>query len=1185
MSITIQKQPVSKTVNQGESTFFEVIAISVGNPSTAVKYQWQEHDGKTWIYIFDSGKNNGQITPYLGTELATLQIISIPYSMNGKKYRCMVSDMNQSVYTNEVTLTVEIPPHITKHPVDITVNSGQDATFSVTADGTNLIYQWQKAPGNTWANIEGSASTLKISSVNVDLNGCKYRCIVSNVTDKSVTSNQAKLTVKAPPSTMPVITTQPKNITVNDGGDATFSLTATGSNLKYQWYVSNNGVTWLPTSDSGSGTSTSYSGSNTNTLKISKVAAYMNGYKYCCKVSNSATGENVTSNEVTLTVTVAIQPTPPVIITHPINKTVIAGQNTEFSVVATGNPAPEYQWLYYPNGSNSGLNVPNAPPYSGVYTNKLSITNVAIGLNGYKFSCFVSNMAGRAISNDATLTVQIPQTPPVITKHPSSQTVISGQNATFSISATGVPTPTLQWQRSTDNGLSWSDLSGATSANLTISAVTSASNGYRYRCIASNGVLPNATSNSATLTVVTKWGTTPNLIVNGDAEQSTMGWNPDRNNPELENNRGPGEGVTWRTITKPDQGSNQSTLRAASGSWFFTPKLNVTLWEQHTDLSQIVDVSKFSNWIDTGQQSFDISGNYCADGGDDKAQIFIKMLNASGSVLSNSSSSKTNNKNWSYYNLSGFKLPVNARKIKIVLRASKSWGHQHYCSYFDSLQLSMPLLKIPVTVSAYTVPVGSTVKITPDAGFNFSGIGYESLTPAIASVDSSGNVKGLSPGTAKIKIKDPKLPEVVNEIIITVIGTAPAITTQPANQTINSGQNATFSISATGVPTPTLQWQRSTDNGLSWSNLSGATSANLTISAVTSASNGYRYRCIASNGVLPNATSNSATLTVQTAPAITTQPANQTIISGQNATFSVSATGNPAPIYQWQVQAKGTTSWINIPNTAPYSGTTSATLTITGVTNALDGYKYRCVATNAAGSVTSNAVTLTVVAAGIAPTITTHPSDVTVAAILIPKFVTFTVAAKGDPKLMYQWQESPTGKLWTNIGNMKPYSGENTEQLTIAKPTTKLNGYKYRCVVTNAAGSITTNAATLTVVTAGATGAPIITIHPSDVTVATTILIKSVTFTVAAKGDPKLMYQWQESPEGKLWTNIGNIKPYSGENAEQLTIAKPTTTMNGYKYRCVVANSAGSATSNAATLTLSSKRITLTETLKITKPL
>src|SRR2546429_5548359 len=111
---------------------------------------------------------------------------------------------------------------------------------------------------------------------------------------------------------------------------------------------------------------------------------------------------------------------------------------------------------------------------------------------------------------------------------------------------------------------------------------------------------------------------------------------------------------------------------------------------------------------------------------------------------------------------------------------------------------------------------------------------------------------------------------------------APSITTQPANQTVTAGQMATFAVAAAGTAPLSYQWQK---NGAA---ISGATSAGYTTPATTSAGNNSQFTIVVSN-TAGSVTSNAALLTVSAAavaPSITTQPANQTVTTGQKATFA-----------------------------------------------------------------------------------------------------------------------------------------------------------------------------------------------------------------------------------------------------------------------------------------------------------
>jgi DNA-binding beta-propeller fold protein YncE len=91
---------------------------------------------------------------------------------------------------------------------------------------------------------------------------------------------------------------------------------------------------------------------------------------------------------------------------------------------------------------------------------------------------------------------------------------------------------------------------------------------------------------------------------------------------------------------------------------------------------------------------------------------------------------------------------------------------------------------------------------------------------------------------------------------------APAITRQPANRTLHVGKTATFVVAASGTPTPSVRWQRSTNAGRKWTWIAGATKTTLTVKKVTRRMNGYRYRAVLSNGVGPSARSRAAILKV-----------------------------------------------------------------------------------------------------------------------------------------------------------------------------------------------------------------------------------------------------------------------------------------------------------------------------------
>ena len=140
-----------------------------------------------------------------------------------------------------------------------------------------------------------------------------------------------------------------------------------------------------------------------------------------------------------------------------------------------------------------------------------------------------------------------------------------------------------------------------------------------------------------------------------------------------------------------------------------------------------------------------------------------------------------------------------------------------------------------------------------------------------------------------------------------ILGLKPRVTTSPSPQTVVEGNSAAFTAAATGDPTPSIRWQRSTNAGGTWADISGATSSTYNIASTSYAQNGHQFRAVFTNtwtaqvGEVPSSVAN---LRVYLPPTVTTQPVAQTVCEGTSATYTVASTGDPAPTYQWQVSTR-----------------------------------------------------------------------------------------------------------------------------------------------------------------------------------------------------------------------------------------------------------------------------------------
>ena len=258
----------------------------------------------------------------------------------------------------------------------------------------------------------------------------------------------------------------------------------------------------------------------------------------------------------------------------------------------------------------------------------------------------------------------------------------------------------------------------------------------------------------------------------------------------------------------------------------------------------------------------------------------------------------------------------------------------------------------------------------------------------------------------------------------------PKIVSQPVNNIQRGGQPASFWVAAAGSAPLRYQWQK---NG---ADIPGATDNWYTGPPATTADNGAAYRVVVSNDA-GSASSNPVTLTVLAppeGPTMMTDPADQTAVAGQPVSFTVSAIGAAPMNYQWKK------------NGVVIAGATGPVLNLPAAISADSGAAFTAVAANGAGSATSMRATLTVTPAAGAPILLENPGR---ARVLTGDTAAFSVRVWSASPLTYQWQKG------TFTENMADIPG--AKESTYVTPTARLSDHLtlFRCVVSNASGSVT----------------------------------------------------------------------------------------------------------------------------------
>jgi hypothetical protein len=684
------------------------------------------------------------------------------------------------------------------------------------------------------------------------------------------------------------------------------------------------------------------------------------------------------------------------ITTQPLSQTACAGGNANLTLLAGGSTPLTYDW----RKGGTSLGAPNAAT--------LALNGVTTADAG-NYDCVVTNACGTATSNTVVLTVN---TPVSISSSSGSIARCPGTSASFSVTATGVPTPTYQWRKGSVN------IGGANLNTYTISSVSSGDTGS-YDCVVTNSC-GSITSTAATLSVQSGVNFTaqPASQTICDGEPVSMSVGVSGGGPFI---------YQWRRNSDPIPGA----------------------------VATIYSINPASD-VDAGTYDCVVTGG-CGSATSNAAVLTVRVFPTITSQPS-------------------------AAARCLGQSASFTVGAT------GAGPLTFQWRRGGTDIGGATGPTYTIDAVGPSDATVYDCV----VTGACGTTISSG--------------------------AMLTIATPVSIAGQPTALDRCTGTAAAFTVSATGEPSPSFQWRKG------GTILDGATSATLTISAVSSGDAGS-YDCVVTN-TCGSMTSAAATLNVQDSVTISTQPTAISTCQNAPAAFTVVAGGAPPIAYQWRK------------DTSPIEGATSNTYSITAAASG-DAGSYDCVVSNPCGSVTSDAAALTL---STSPTISVQPAA---ASGCTGGEVMISLTATSTPAPTYQWRKASA-----------PISGAASSSLTLSG-LSAADVASYDCVVTNDCGSVTSDPATVTVV-----DGPTITQHP----VAVEVCVGSNTgFSVVAAAATS--YQWQRdgSPLGDGPAPSGST--IGGATTASLTITGVTSADVG-GYTCVLTASCGTATSNAAALTI-----------------
>ncbi|MGQ1910266.1 immunoglobulin domain-containing protein [Marinifilum sp. RC60d5] len=926
-------------------------------------------------------------------------------------YKCKVYN---DEHCNDITRTFIVDvkePATVNDPVSVVMcETDVDPKFTVTGGGDGISYQWYKN------NVAISGATSASYTETDPKDGNTYSCEVSN-TCTTVKSKSAVLTV-----VKNLETTDPKNLTIADGANATFSVVASGEpNYTYQWQVWN-GSDWDNISDIDK-----YSGTQTAELTITNAdKATYDGKQYQCVVYSDGgiCISEVTSGIATLTITAVDK-----ILNQPKGNEVCNGEPTKITIEGTV-VGHTYIWEY-DEGDGSGYK-PAVGNYSMISSetgkiSTLSIPNASLAMNSWLFRCVVNPVVGSSETSQPT-TIRVLQNITASAVN-ADQSVCENESVTMAVTATG-DDKLYKWYKDSEPLIILSkseELSihnvqpitnegaytcevyntlgcGDQTVHFTIDvkelvAVTnpfdkiicetdeapmftvsgSGEPGFTYQWYDKNGVLAGETSDSYTAVSKENGQSYYCKVVgacntaNSNVAKLSVVKNLETTDP--------------KNLTIAD-GANATFTVVASGEPNYTYQWQV--WNG-SDWDNISDIDKYS-----GTQTAELTITNADKATYDGKQYRCVVYSDGGICISEVTSGKAT-------------LTINT-VVKIAADASNA----EVC-FGDDASLTVTGTSDALAFTWEYNKGGSWIAADGQDGMSANKVG------AVSTLTVPGTDLDINTWQFRCLVSDASSTDVYSNTVTVRVLEDIAASAVLANQSICENESVTMEVTATGDD-KLYKWYKDSEPLAILS-----TASSYRIDNVQPTINEGDYTCEVYNLRGCNDQTVHFTIDVKEFVAISDLSDIKMCPSQPDPVFKVKVSGDTPYGFQWYNSA------------GAISGATSDTYT---ETNPVDGETYYCELTNDCNTITSNTAILTVYEEA---KYTSQPISIS---ILDGDDAEFNVEAAGEEPLSYQWQED-SGSGYVDITDDATYSGSNTANLKITKANLTFNGNKYRCLLSN----------------------------------------------------------------------------------------------------------------------------------------